>query len=87
MRLRTIFIVAFAVVTFGAVTSLAADLPGAGADAGKTVIYRDTWGVPHIYAPTFEGGMYAMGWAQAEDRPEALLKNLLLRRLDNLISL
>ena len=54
-----------------------ADLPGAGADANKTVMYRDTWGVPHIYAPTVEGGLYAMGWAQAEDRPEELLKNFL----------
>ena len=55
----------------------AADLPGTGADAGKTVVYRDTWGVPHIYAPTVQAGMYAMGWAQAEDRPEELLKNFL----------
>lgn len=55
--------------------AFAADLPGAGADAGKTVVYRDTWGVPHIYAPTAEAGLYAMGWAQAEDRPEELLKN------------
>lgn len=55
----------------------AADLPGTGGDAGKTVIYRDTWGVPHIYAPTAEEGTYALGWAQAQDRPEALLKNML----------
>jgi len=54
----------------------AADLPGAGNDADKIVVYRDTWGVPHIYAPTIEGGMYAMGWSQAEDRPEQLLRNL-----------
>ncbi|MBI4830730.1 MAG: penicillin acylase family protein, partial [Candidatus Lindowbacteria bacterium] len=59
------------------VRAAAADLPGAGNDAGKTVIYRDTWGVPHIYAPTVEAGVYAMGWAQAEDRPEELLKNFL----------
>ena len=53
----------------------AAELPGTGADVGKTVVYRDTWGVPHIYAPTAEAGLYAMGWAQAQDRPEELLKN------------
>jgi acyl-homoserine-lactone acylase len=51
-------------------------LPGAGADVGKTVVYRDTFGVPHIYAPTVEAGLYAQGWAQAEDRPEQLLTNL-----------
>ena len=50
-------------------------LPGSGPDAGKTVVYRDTWGVPHIYAPTIEAGLYAQGWAQAEDRPHQLLKN------------
>ncbi len=55
----------------------AAELPGTGKDAGKTVVYRDTWGVPHIYAPTMEAGLYAMGWAQAEDRPEELLKNFM----------
>ena len=56
---------------------VAADIPGSGADVGKTVVYRDTWGVPHLYAPTVEAGMFAMAWAQAEDRPQELLKNLL----------
>lgn len=55
--------------------AIAESLPGQGDDAGKTVVYRDTWGVPHIYAPTEAAGMYAMGWTQAEDRPEELLKN------------
>jgi acyl-homoserine-lactone acylase len=54
------------------------DLPGRGQDEGKTVIYRDTWGVPHIYAPTITAGLYAEGWAQAEDRPEQLLRNLMM---------
>jgi acyl-homoserine lactone acylase PvdQ len=53
-------------------------LPGEGDDAGRTVIYRDTWGVPHIYAPTVEEGLYAQGWTQAQDRPEQLLFNLLM---------
>lgn len=52
-------------------------LPGEGDDAGKTVIYRDTWGIPHIYAPTDVAGLYAQGYAIAEDRPELLLQNLL----------
>jgi acyl-homoserine-lactone acylase len=54
-----------------------ANLPGTGDDTGKTVVYRDTWGVPHIYAPTVEAGLFAMGWAQAQDRPEELLMNML----------
>jgi acyl-homoserine-lactone acylase len=53
-------------------------LPGQGADAGRTVIYRDTFGVPHIYAPTVEAGLYAMGYAQADDRPEQLLINIMM---------
>ena len=53
-----------------------AALPGQGDDIGKTVIYRDSFGVPHIYAPTVEAGLYAQGWAQAEDRPTQLLMNL-----------
>lgn len=52
------------------------ELPGQGEDAGKLVIYRDDWGIPHIYADTAEQGLYAMGRAQAEDRPEQLLINL-----------
>jgi acyl-homoserine-lactone acylase len=69
----------FFAVLLGALAGIslvtAAELPGTGADVGKIVIYRDTWGVPHIYAPTVQEGLYAMGWAQAEDRPQELLKN------------
>ncbi len=53
-------------------------MPGGGADEGRTVVYRDTFGVPHIYAPTVEAGLYAQGWTQAEDRPEQLLMNMML---------
>ena len=58
------------------VAAIAAPLPGTGEDTGKTVVYRDTWGIPHIYAPTAEAGLFAMGWTQAEDRPEELLMNM-----------
>lgn len=51
-------------------------LPGQGEDEGKIVLYRDTWGVPHIYAPTIDKGLFAQGYAQAEDRPEQLLMNI-----------
>lgn len=46
-------------------------------DTGKTVVYRDEYGVPHIYAGTVEQGLYAMGYTQAEDRLEELLMNYL----------
>jgi acyl-homoserine-lactone acylase len=69
-------IIYLALITLASVAS-PSDLPGSGADSGKTVVYRDTWGVPHIYTPTVEAGMYAIGWAQAQDRPEELLKNFM----------
>jgi acyl-homoserine lactone acylase PvdQ len=53
-------------------------LPGQGPDIGSAVVYRDAWGVAHLYAPTVEAAMYAKGWAQAEDRPEQLLRNYLM---------
>jgi len=67
----------YLVLLISASFASAVELPGTGVDSGKTVVYRDTWGVPHIYAPTAEAGMYAIGWAQAEDRPEELLKNFM----------
>lgn len=52
-------------------------LPVAGQRAGKAedvTIYRDDFGVPHIYATTEEGAVFGMGYAQAQDRLEELLK-------------
>src|SRR5262245_1916899 len=56
-------------------------LAGAAATAAAppgdsaTTLYRDEYGIPHVYAPTLEAAAYAMGYAQAEDRLEELLKN------------
>ena len=36
--------------------------------AQEATIYRDTWGVPHIYAESEEAAAYAHGYAQAQDR-------------------
>ena len=46
------------------------------AEPKKATIYRDTWGVPHIFADTFADAAYAMGYAQAEDRLEDIYKNV-----------
>lgn len=43
--------------------------------AEKITIYRDEFGVPHIFAQTLEGAAYASGYVQAEDRLEELLRN------------
>lgn len=41
----------------------------------KVTIYRDTWGVPHIYASDDVSLAFGMGYAQAEDRIEQLMMN------------
>jgi penicillin amidase len=41
----------------------------------EATIYRDEYGIPHVYAPTLEAASFAIGYAQAEDRLEELLKN------------
>jgi len=51
-------------------------LLSASAHAGTATLYRDTWGVPHIFADTLADGAYALGYAQAEDRLEDLYKNI-----------
>lgn len=44
--------------------------------AREVTLYRDRWGVPHIYADTLADAAYAMGYAQAEDRVEDIYKNI-----------
>jgi acyl-homoserine lactone acylase PvdQ len=41
----------------------------------EATIYRDEYGIPHVFAPTQEAASFAVGYAQAEDRLEELLKN------------
>jgi acyl-homoserine-lactone acylase len=47
----------------------------AGRAAEEATLYRDEFGIPHIYASTLECAAFAAGYAQAEDRLEELLKN------------
>ncbi len=51
--------------------------PAGSPPDSRVTIYRDDYGVPHIYADTHEAGLYGSGWAQAEDRLEEILKNYL----------
>jgi acyl-homoserine-lactone acylase len=39
----------------------------AAVDPRSVTIYRDTWGVPHIYAKTDAGAAFGLMYAQAED--------------------
>jgi acyl-homoserine lactone acylase PvdQ len=53
-------------------------LCAAPALAGEVTIYRDRWGVPHVFGATREDAAFGHGWAQAEDRLEDLLRAHLL---------
>ncbi len=44
-------------------------------DPEQATLYRDELGIPHVYAPSLETAAFAVGYAQAEDRLEELLKN------------
>ena len=46
-----------------------------GQAVNEATLYRDEFGIPHVFAPTIEKAAYAIGYAQAEDRLEELLKN------------
>ncbi|HIE53377.1 MAG TPA: penicillin acylase family protein [Armatimonadetes bacterium] len=43
--------------------------------AERATIYRDTWGVPHIYGDSEVAVAYAHGYAQAEDRLTSILRS------------
>jgi len=50
--------------------------PAAGLPAkDRATLYRDTWGVPHIYAESEKAMAYAFGYSQAEDRLLQLFTN------------
>ncbi len=40
----------------------------------RVTIRRDNWGIPHIAAETVSGACYGLGYAQAEDRLEQMLR-------------
>jgi acyl-homoserine-lactone acylase len=44
---------------------------------GSVTVYRDDWGVPHVYGSREEDGFYGLGYAQAEDRLEGILRHYL----------
>ena len=62
------------VLLLGFVICLVACLGASGAETVE--ILRDNFGTPHIFARTSAGAAYASGYAQAEDRTDALLRNL-----------
>lgn len=59
---------------------LAVLAPSAALAQTRATIYRDTWGVPHIYADREEDGWYALGYATAHDEMEFILRMALAAR-------
>src|SRR5262245_45320087 len=56
------------------------DLPDPGRLASQAVIRRDTYGIPHILAPTEEAAAFAFGYAQAEDHAAEIGRRYLAAR-------
>ena len=54
-------------------TSLLASCGGRGL-LTETEILWDTWGVPHIYADSWEGLFHAFGWAQMHSHGNLILR-------------
>jgi len=44
--------------------------------AGAALLLRDRWGVPHVLSATDRGAGYGLGWAQAQDQAETVLRAL-----------
>jgi penicillin amidase len=64
-----------AVITVSLLLPFAVQSSTTVAAADEATIYRDEYGIPHVFASTLEAAAYAVGYAQAEDRLEELLKN------------
>ncbi len=81
-RVRPLFMaITFVMVILSGWNQPAISLPLIlSSDQENVTIYRDDWGVPHIYSGTEEGGFYGLGYAQAEDNLEGILRLFLLVR-------
>ena len=44
----------------------------------EVTVYRDGWGIPHIYGTTDRAAAFGYGYAQAHDRTKAVIRNLSL---------
>ena len=44
----------------------------------EVTLYRDGWGIPHIYGTTDRAAAFGYGYAQAHDRTKAVIRNLSL---------
>lgn len=66
-----------AIVLFASVAAIAQEAPENPNDPAvlwsQATLYRDEWGVPHIYAENLRAMAFAFGYAQAEDHLDPML--------------
>ncbi|MEK6302757.1 MAG: penicillin acylase family protein [Acidobacteriota bacterium] len=67
--------VLLAIIALSLVVPFAARTSSAARANDEATIYRDEYGIPHVFAQTLETASFGIGYAQAEDRLEELLKN------------
>jgi len=60
--------------------TLPSSAPAGSPLAGKVVIRRDTYGIPHILAETEEAAAFGFGYAQAEDHCLTIARSLVAAR-------
>ena len=67
---------AFAAAGGGCASAAGPEQSERGAAGEEVTILRDAYGVPHVFAHSEEAGVYGLGYAQAEDRLAAILRNI-----------
>ena len=60
-------------ITYIPTLLLAAALAADAGPRGSEILW-DTYGVPHIFAKSSQGALYAFGWAQAKSHGNLLLR-------------
>lgn len=63
-----------ALASIALVTSCTTSSSAPPLGTNQLALYRDTWGVPHVYAHSEKDGFYGLGYAVAEDNLETLLR-------------
>ena len=73
LRLRQVVAIAAAIIAVCVPVWAQDDIPLETQLWGEASLYRDEWGVPHVYAQTPRGMGFAFGYAQADDHIEPML--------------
>jgi penicillin G amidase len=68
----------FCKLLVGVLLSSLHSVAGPRPEYGNIELFRDSWGVPHLFSDTDAGAMYGLGFATAEDRGFQMTYNLRL---------